>query len=159
MYNFNFQSNPQYNDSVSEQEINLITENIILPQSSFFKYLNKFDKDDFDKIKRISRNFGVSSLVVAIRAKHLNLISQNVVDHIKKESEKKYDELRKKNKANESGPNFYDNLAYKTDVNFARDVIRSAKSGETSYTDAFDLLNVKGTAGLKKLSEKIGDGM
>lgn len=159
LYNFNFQSNPQYNDSVSEQEINLITENIILPKSSFLKHWNKLDKDDFDKIKRISRNFDVSSLVVAIRAKHLNLISQNIVDHIKKESERKYDELRKKNKANESGPNFYDNLAYKTDVNFARDVIRSAKSGETSYTDAFDLLNVRGTAGLKKLSEKIGEGM
>lgn len=156
LFNFNFQDNPQYNNAVSEREINLIVENIIFPKEKFLKIWNEVtEKNITDRIHKMAGIFGISTMATAIRAKNLNLVSQKIVNEIKEESENKYLEIQEKNRNGNGGPDFYTTLAYKVDNNFARDVIRSANSGETSYTKAFDLLNVKGTAGFNKLSDKI----
>lgn len=151
LFNFNFQNNPEYFDKVSEQEINSVTENILLPKREYLNYWNDSNLTEVDKIKKIAKIFDVSVVATAIRARNLKLVKQSIVDEVVVESERKYLEQQKKNKLSAGGPNFYTNLAFKNDSNFVKDVIRSTKLGDTSYTEAFSLLNVKGTTGLNKL--------
>lgn len=156
LLDFNFQMEPSYNHPNIEHKINAVTENILLPKTALVNIWSETVADTiFGKIIIVSKKFGVSPMVTAIRLKGLKLISQQIVNQTRKSMlDNAFLRSRQDKKG---GPSFYQNLAYKTDHNFAWDVINSTKNGETSYSDLFDLLNVNGTHGLRELTNKLNE--
>lgn len=160
LYNDDYEVGTKYNKKlVSEHEINTVVAEILLPKLLFLNDWKRLvAKNDLDKIFSLARNFSVSALTVAIRAKELCLIDQSIVENVKVIMIEQYKESKKKQKETTGGPSFYKILAYKTDFDFAMDVFRSTANGDTSYTQAFDLLNVKGTDGFNALKNKLEKG-
>ena len=54
------------------------------------------------------------------------------------------------------GGNFYLTVGARVSKRFARAIIVSTFEGQSSYTDAFYLLGVRGTASLRKLGHRLG---
>lgn len=149
-YNYDYKSDL----SVSEQDINKVCEHILFPDKIFKNEWNKLaGLDNTQKIFELEHVFGTSPLSIAIKALHLHLIDQNVVTTIKHELNEKYQKIKQERKNSEGGPNYYTVKAYHMDKSFVQDVDRSVKSGDITYTKAFELLNVKGTTGYDKLLE------
>ena len=107
-----------------------------------------------DKIYEIAKKFKTSPIATAITAKNYGLITQRVVDEVKGETTKNV-----ANRKNKGGPNFYDTLAYRIDINFATSVINSTEAGDTTYLDAFSLLNVKNMKGYDSLKQRVEEKM
>lgn len=150
IFNYNFQTDPQYLNKKFEQQINKIAENILFDKSLFIKYWQTYNIDDFDRVYDVAKKFKSSPMATAITAKNYKLISQDLVNVIKKETLKDVSKMKHK-----GGPNFYDTLAYKTDPNFALSVINSTEEGNTTYLDAFNLLNVKNMKGYDNLKSRV----
>ncbi|MCT7790703.1 MAG: ImmA/IrrE family metallo-endopeptidase [Lactobacillus crispatus] len=149
IFNYNFQTNPQYLNKKFEQQINKIAEYILFDKSYFIKYWQNETSSDFDKIYKVARKFKTSPMATAVTAKNYKLVSQELVTEIKKAT------LSTVIKKSKKGPSFYDTLAYKTDHNFASAVINSTEEGNTTYLDAFNLLNVKNIKGYENLKARM----
>ena len=150
IFNYNFQTEPQYLNKKVEQEINKIAECILFDRDTFNSYWKTSDGTDIEKIYKIARKFKTSPMATAVTAKNYKLISQKLVSEIKKETSKN---VKKRN--GNGGPQFYDVLAYKTDHNFASAVINSTEEGNTTYLEAFNLLNVKSMKGYDNLKARV----
>ena len=55
-----------------------------------------------------------------------------------------------------SGGDFYNTLPIRASKRFVRAIVSSAKSGETTYTEAFRLLGINSVKTLRGISEKVG---
>ena len=151
IFNYNFQTNPQYLNKKFEQQINKIAECILFDKGYFIKYWEDETSSDFDKVYKVAKKFKASPMATAITARNYKLISQELVTEIKKAT------LNTVTKKSKRGPTFYDTLAYKTDHNFVSAVINSTEEGNTTYLDAFNLLNVKNIKGYENLKTRIGE--
>lgn len=150
IFNYNFQTEPQYLNKKVEQKINKIAECILFDRDTFNSYWKTSDGTDIEKIYKIARKFKTSPMATAVTAKNYKLVSQKLVSEIKKETSKN---VKKRN--GNGGPQFYDVLAYKTDHNFASAVINSTEEGNTTYLEAFNLLNVKSMKGYDNLKARV----
>lgn len=114
-----------------ERFINQIVEEILMPKQSFVDNFYSFSLED------VARTFHVSYLAAAIRACHLDLISQNELDEIKKKQHNVgVVSTEKKN----GGGNQYLTAMSRVDPTFANRVLNSYDSGDTSSTEASHLL-------------------
>lgn len=104
-------------------------------------------------IHRLSKQFMVSTLVIIIRCKRLNLISAAKTSELWAEAMNKI-QIRKRKQS--SGGDFFTTLKYRVGINFAKSVIAEIASNNLSYQDAFRLLQVKNTESLVKLSQIVG---
>lgn len=150
VFNYNFQQDPQYLDKKLEQKINKIAECILFDKDMFIKLWRNSNEVDIDKIYKIAKKFKASPMATAVTAKNYKLVSQEFVNKIKKETTINVEKIK-----NKGGPRFYDVLAYKTDHNFASEVIKSTEEGNTTYLEAFNLLNVKDMKGYDNLKERV----
>ena len=154
IFNYNFQTNPQYLNKKLEQQVNKISECILFDKDIFVKAWIESNDLALDKIYEIAKKFKTSPIATAITAKNYGLITQRVVDEVKGETTKNV-----ANRKNKGGPNFYDTLAYRIDINFATSVINSTEAGDTTYLDAFSLLNVKNMKGYDSLKQRVEEKM
>lgn len=156
LYNDNFQSNQKFRHPAIEQKINKVVEHILFPEKEFVKYWKEQDIDDkLEKINIMASLFSTSAFAAGIRALHLNLISQNTLNQLQEDVRDKYKAKKEHQKSLSGGPSFYKIKASKLDNLFANDVILSAKNGDITYSNAFELLNVKNNNSFNKLVESL----
>ncbi|WP_283112242.1 ImmA/IrrE family metallo-endopeptidase [Lactobacillus gallinarum] len=157
LFNNNFSSSPQYLKPTSEQEINKIVEQILFPKDIFIKIWGNISSNDTDveHVYGVAKKFHTSPIAAAIAAKRYRLIDQKTIIQIKKETAKNTEKRREKQKKSKSRPPYYDLVWSNLDPNFARSVINSTESGQSSYTEAFSLLGVSGNKGYQEIKDRL----
>lgn len=159
LFNATFQASDRFRDDVTEQKINRVTEEILFPKTIFLQAWEKINlQDQIQKVLEIAKEFGTSPLSAGIRAVRLTLIPQDIVDDLKDYLQHQYEQKKMREKQRDGGPNYYVVKASQIDKTFARTVDQSARSGEITYTEAFDLLNVKNNSGFDKLMAEVNGG-
>ena len=104
------------------------------------------------ELTRLARRFKFSTLVVLRRMRDAGFLRIH-------EYRAAYDsELERVREAavKAGGGNFYLTVGARVSKRFARAIIVSTFEGQSSYTDAFYLLGVRGTASLRKLGHRLG---
>lgn len=115
-----------------ERFINKVVEKVLMPEVEF---RNKFEIEDIDKTSRL---FHVSIYAAGIRAKNLNLITQEELNEIMS-----IPHFVPRTDNNESGGgNYYNTALSKMDPAFMDRIINSYNSRKTSTTEAADLIGV-----------------
>ena len=104
-------------------------------------------------IKKLGKRFHVSGMVMIIRCRYLDLISELVAGQLW-EKEVAAIQIAKENSSGGGDP-------YKTMLNrisplFARTIIYQAEAGEIQLGDAYKLLNVKNHAAMKAFAKELG---
>ena len=122
-----------------EKKVNLITSKILMPDEILFDH--KFT-NIHSEIIEIAKKLKVSSFSLAIKLKQMGLITQSIVEEVKKTSIENFEENNKKEK--KSNPDFYTVLNSKLSPSFSEAVISQTRAGEITFTEAFNLLGVKG---------------
>lgn len=152
LLNGDLEVTPKTRDPITEQRINQITENILFPAALFEKqwFMTK-TTDTIQKCLELSKPFGTSSLAVAIRAKRMGFITQRDIDKLKEYLTDQYLRTKAENKNRTIHLNPYRLKAARIDKSFARDVYLGTRSGALAYSEAFELVNVKSSAGFDKL--------
>lgn len=123
-----------------EGYINQITAEILMPIECILSNWDQ-NKDAFEQINQLSNMFKVSETALAIKLRELKLISKTVLDEIIDEGIKNFASRTDGG----SGGNFYNTFNTRISPTFTQAVIRSAETGDTSYSNAFRLLGgIKG---------------
>jgi Zn-dependent peptidase ImmA (M78 family) len=106
-------------------------------------------RHDPDRVRALSRRFKVSSLVVLRRLHDLKVLNRD-------EFGRHYaDEVRRYQKAARGGGSHYRNVRTRLGRRFVRALVESTLEGRTLYRDAFRLLGVKNTDGLRELAREM----
>lgn len=157
LFNNNFVSFPQYLKPTSEQEINKIVEQILFPKNKFMQiWKNKKNTDSkVNQVYLTAKQFNTSPIATAIVARRYHLVNQKIISQIKIETAKNTEKRREKQRKSHVGPLYYDLILTNLDHNFARSVINSTESGQTSYTEAFNLLGVPGNKGYQEIKSRL----
>lgn len=152
LFNYDFNVNTAFRHPVTEQDINHIAEEILFSQPIFMQIWQETLTDSLtETVIATAGKFGTSPLSAGIRAVRLKLITQKVVDELKKQLEEEYKRLKQKQRNSGGGPLPARTQAAHMDHDFIADVVRSTNSGEITYTKAFELLNVKDGSRFDKL--------
>lgn len=152
LFNFDFKATTMVRRPVTEQVINQISEEILFDQPTFERLWGEFVNEPTPvRVKHVAEKLGTSPLSAGIRAVHLQLISQQVVDNLKQQLQSEYQQYKQQQRAQAGGPSIYAVRATRIDHAFVAAVVRSAQAGDTSYPDAFDLVGVKNGAGFDQL--------
>jgi Zn-dependent peptidase ImmA (M78 family) len=124
-------------NSKNEQErfCNAVAAEFLVPEQEFRDTWKATVGDAATKIERVRRHFRVSGLVIALRALHLDLISQATYDAV-------YEEAKRHRARDTDGGDFYRTLAVRNSKAFSRRVADLAVSGAITLREAGDLLNI-----------------
>ncbi len=126
------------NSKKIEANCNAIAAEIIVPNDIF---VNRWNKNQFetisDSIKRISREFHCSMIVVARRALDNQFINKNDYQKIVEITKKMYSENKKRG----SGGNYYNTALSRLDRRVLFALNSSVYEGKTAFTDAYRLTN------------------
>ena len=129
---------------------NEVAANALIPEN-FILSLAKGSFNSSAEIFKISKNLGVSSFALIVRALNLKLIDQNKYQSLKRESEIKFQEFLKREeekritqkKKKESGPSYYLLQLNRNGKLFTQIVLDAYKGGRIEPNLASNLLNVK----------------
>lgn len=106
-----------------------------------------------EAIQRLAREFKVSTLVVLRRLCDAGFISETQLwNHYRKEQER----LRRLERGQAGGGDFYRTLGTRTGRRFARAIIASTLEGITPFTEAFQMLGVRKTATFYEAAREFG---
>ncbi|MEE6716952.1 ImmA/IrrE family metallo-endopeptidase [Schleiferilactobacillus harbinensis] len=158
LYNDNYEKEALVREPLTEQGINRVTEFIIFPKPLFMKeWFRQTNGDRAERVEQVAKHFAASPLSAAIRAKHLGLINQETIEHLKDQLNRAYQRTKQKQKESKEkgGPQYYVVKAARLDSAFARDIEMATKTGAISFTNAFELLNVKNGPQFDKLMVQV----
>lgn len=143
--------NDLYNDrysigkNVSQVETicNSVAAEIIVPQSIFLKKweISIKHNDQKQTVSELASDFKCGATVIARKALDNKLISSELYEEISQHAVKMFNEQRKKDKAKNSGGDYYKTLSVRIDKRFLRMLTTSVAEGKTLYTDAYRLTN------------------
>ena len=139
-----------------ERYCNKVAAEFLVPEIKLRSSWNNLLLEQYDTrsiIKKLSKEFKVSSCVIILKCQDACLISSSLASELLEEEEYNF-KVQKKNKV--SGGDFYANLKFRVGQSFARIVISELYNQNITYGDAFRLLRVKDMQGVKMLSEKVG---
>lgn len=105
-------------------------------------------------VPELSRQFGVSSLVILRSFIDLQVLNWEEYQTAAKVDRESFDGV----KAKSSGGNFYNSQRYRVSSNLAQAVIREAREGRTLYREAYSLLGVRSHQSFDRFAEKLGLG-
>lgn len=145
LYNDNFSSDQLFNNENLETFCNEVAAELLLPFKNIQTiYSNKYDI--FKNIELLSKEFSVSELVVCIRLKNKNFISNKDFETVYSILVQKMNEslLNRKYNAKKPGGNYYYTVGTRLDSIFVNSVNRKAKEGKILYTEAYRLVGAKG---------------
>lgn len=145
LYNDNFSSNQLFNNEKLETFCNEVAAELLLPLKNIQTvYSNEYDV--YKNIELLSKEFSISELVVCIRLKNENFISDKDFKTVYSILVKKMKEnlLNKKSSTKTTGGNYYYTVGTRLDSNFVNSVNRKAKEGRILYTEAYRLVGAKG---------------
>ncbi len=121
----------------NEGYINRITAEFLMPTEYILANWDQ-NKDAFGQIYQLSNKFKVSETALAIKLKKLKLINKTILDEIMDEGIKNFESRIDGDGG--GGGDFYNTFNTRISPTFTRAVIRSAETGDTSYSNAFRLL-------------------
>lgn len=123
-----------------ERKINKFTADFLCPEDFIKENWN--DKLEIkENIHEFSDLLKVSKIVVAIALNSYGIVSNEVVDEIRYDTEKIVMSYFKENRI---GGNYYNNKINRLSDRFIDTVINHAETGNLPFTEAFKLLNVRG---------------
>jgi len=122
------------NGSIVESHCNRIAAEVLLPLQEMKDRWRK-DENSYDEIRRLSKKYKVSNIVVARRAHDAGFISRERYNSIFAQ------EIRLKRAS--SGGDYYTNEQYQNSKRFSVALIRDAKEGRTLIHDAMKLLGIR----------------
>jgi Zn-dependent peptidase ImmA (M78 family) len=106
-----------------------------------------------EEVRRLARDFKVSTLVVLRRLFDAGFISRDALwQHYRDEQ----DYLRTLKERASAGGDFYRSLGARTSKRFARAIVASTLEGLTSFPDAFRMLGVRKTATFYEAARELG---
>lgn len=139
-----------------ERYCNKVAAEFLVPEIKLRSSWNKLllEQDDIHaRIKKLSKEFKVSSYVITIKCQDASLISPSQASELIEE-EKNIFRAQKQNKS--SGGDHFANLKFRVGQTFAKIVIVELYNQNITYGDAFRLLRVKDMDSIVKLSRKVG---
>lgn len=139
---------------------NEIAANALMPKS----YIETFTPKDFENEKRIfstAKNLGVSTIALLVRARNLNIITNNQYKKIKRKADIAFSDFLEKEKLKklrqkkqDGGPSFYMLRLNRNGRLFTQSVLDAYKSGRIDPSVASLLLKVKSNQ-FPKLEERM----
>ena len=137
------------NEKTTESFCNQTAAEILLPKKLFISLWNQSPEN----INSIAKYYGVSSLVVARRAKDCLLITEDEYwDFYNNQVNTNY------NQKKSGGGDFYNNKRYQLSSNFSYSVVIAEKYGQITFREAFSLLGLS-SATFDKFSNYITGGI
>jgi Zn-dependent peptidase ImmA (M78 family) len=124
--------------NTTEKSVNEITAEFLMPKAHVLSHWNQ-NEENLAEIEKLSKEFHVSKLALAIRLKDLSLAKQSLIDEV---SAIMVEDLKNKKTA-ASGGDHYANHKSRYSESFIKTVIQGAEAGDISYTYAFKLLDAK----------------
>lgn len=145
LYNDDYKQSQSFNNKKLEVYCNQVATEIVLP-TNLVKSIYDKDEDVFYNIEKAVKASSVSSLVVCIRFKNLNLIDHQTFKKTYKILLEKVQENIEKNqtKRDSGGGDFYATANSRLDSKFISAVDRKAKEGRILYTEAYNLVGARG---------------
>ena len=137
----------------TEKWCNEFAANILMPKDAITRDYQEI-KDLEQLISNSQKKYHVSSFAFLIRLLNLNLIKEEQFKIKYEEAEEKYKNfITKQNEDKKNGGgNYYNSVKSRESQLFAKSVILSTLSGETTYRDALNLLDIKTIKTFNKLS-------
>ena len=106
-----------------------------------------------EAIQRLAREFKVSTLVALRRLFDAGYVNQDALwRHYRDEQQR----LRKLDRRETGGGDFYRTLGARTSKRFARAIVSSALEGQASFTEAFRMLGIRKTATFHEAARELG---
>ena len=139
-----------------ERYCNKVAAEFLVPEIKLRSSWNKLllEQDDIRAmIKKLSKEFKVSTYVIIIKCRDASLISPNQASELFEEEENNF---RVQNQNKSSGGDHFANLKFRVGQTFAKIVIVELYNQNITYGDAFRLLRVKDMDSIVKLSRKVG---
>lgn len=127
-------------DAKIEKFCNAIAAEFLVPEVALRELWSRFAQVS-NRWQRLAAHFRVSRMVVARRAKDLNLISREEFFAYYRQQ---IQEEQRKNDQREGGGNFYLSQTMRLGRRFSRAVIAATKAGQLSYQDAYHLTHLHG---------------
>ena len=141
-----------------ESWCNEVAAQTLLPDSMVKEKFEKYNDAEIDvlknKIEHMRKELKVSNIVVLIRISKCGLIGKNKFAVLYNMFSSNYKAVKVKKGG--GGGDFYKTLAFRKGKLFSRSVIWSTLAGDTSFTEAFSLLNISSIASFKKYASSLG---
>lgn len=140
-----------------ERYCNQVAAEFLVPEEGLLQNWHDSQKGNkpetvYDKIKQLASCYQVSTMVMIIRCRSINLINNNEARNLwQREAE-----IVRSQKCTRHGGSPYQNIANRVSRLFARSIIWQAESMQIQLGDAFKLLTVKNYSAMQKLSEEVG---
>ncbi len=139
-----------------ERYCNKVAAEFLVPETKLRSSWNNLLLEQYDTcsmIKRLSKEFKVSTCVIILKCQDASLISSNLASELLEEEKYKF-KVQKQNKS--SGGDHFANLKFRVGQTFAKIVIIELYNQNITYGDAFRLLRVKNMESIVQLSKRIG---
>lgn len=107
----------------------------------------------YKEIKKLGKRFHVSGMVMIIRCRYLDFISELIASQL---WEKELAAIQKAKENSSGGIDPYKTMLNRISPLFARTIIYQAEAGEIQLGDAYKLLNVKNHAAMKAFAKELG---
>ncbi len=133
----------------TERWCNLVAAEFLVPLAELKRMA---EADPLGRFEAYRQAFKVSRPVVLRRLLDARLISRSEFD----EEYARAFQQAAINRPQSSGGDFYNTLPIRASKRFVRAILASVKSGETSYTETFQLLGIKNIKTLRGISHKVG---
>lgn len=122
-----------------ESECNSFSAEFLVPLDDLKKECKKFSTFD-NVITELYKIYGVSKQVIMLRLLYTGFIKKEVYEKFKKESEEKVIEIKDKTFRRKNWEKVFQNRIGNLAI---REIRKSYHSGKISYSDVFDVLNMK----------------
>jgi Zn-dependent peptidase ImmA (M78 family) len=134
----------------SERFCNAVAAEVLVPMSAFVGMWSTNDNPQ-EEAQRLARHFKVSPLVMLIRAREAGILGADDFEAL-------YRAHRESARTNSesSGGDFYRTQSSRLGKTFARAVIASALEGQTTYTEAYQLLGIRKAATFDEFARQLG---
>ena len=134
----------------TERFCNAVAAEVLVPTEAFIAAWSD-SADTTGLVNRLARQFKTSSLVILIRAKEAGRLSETEFEGLYAQELSRLNAVK-----GGSGGDFYQTQGSRLGKRFARAVTVSTLEGETSYTEALELLGLKNSEHLNKLAASLG---
>ena len=144
-------SNIQFKEnSEIEAFCNQVASEILIPNEEFVEEWNS-ENDPLDEARRVARIYRVSSLVTLIKAYQNKYITYQKFNNIYADEKRRFQPTKSKR----SGGDFYRTQGVRLSKTFVSTVISDTHEGNTTYTEAFQLLGIRNSKTFNKMSSLI----
>lgn len=137
------------NDNI-ETLCNQVASEVLVPNDDFINDWHP-NGNILYEVKRLTRIYKVSSLVILIKALQNKYVDQNTFENL-------YDQERlegQRPRSETSGGDFYLTQGVRLSKRFINAVVQDAFEGKTTYVEAFQLLGVKKSATFKRMADMV----